>query len=295
MINLDELLYSAYTLGLETEQGSTALNQAQLRAVLLRNVPMFGKSEPIEMKTEKAEKIEKAVAEKKPRKQSSAAGKPRAVPEDETRCHARSFYEKDHIESGLLKVVRDDEANQFGDRCKFKKADGTEFCKHHSEKQPHGVWDGEYDGKFKQYIGKTAETVAQKPKKAAKPTAATVVVLEAEDAEAEEKTVVVESTPVKKMGKKTAAPSAPIASKKKVAPKDEEEDDLDEQDDDEYMEGDVLEKSGVEYDWIEIEDEQFMIDSKGNVYDPENEKKIGTYDKKQKKWLSGGVPSLDDE
>ena len=54
-------------------------------------------------------------------------------------------------------------------------------------------------------------------------------------------------------------------------------------------------KSGVECDWIEIEDEQFMIDNKGNVYDPENEKKIGTYDKMQKKWLSGGTPSVDDK
>jgi hypothetical protein len=283
MINLDELLYSAYTLGLETEQGSTALTASQLRGIVLRNVPMIGKSEPIEMKTEKPA----AVAEKKPRKQSSAAGKPRAVPDDETRCHARSFYEKDHIEGGLLKVVRDDEANQFGDRCKFKKTDGIEFCKHHSEKQPHGVWDGEYDGKFKQYIGKTTEDVAEKPKKVAKP--APVAADESESA------AVVESTPVKKTIKKVV-PAAPIAEKKKVVPKEEdEEDDLEEQDDDEYIEGDILEKSGVEYDWIEIEDEQFMIDSDGNVFDPENEKKIGKYDKKQKKWLSGGIPTADDE
>ena len=54
-------------------------------------------------------------------------------------------------------------------------------------------------------------------------------------------------------------------------------------------------KSGVEYDWIEIEDEQFMIDKKGNVYDPEDENQIGTYDKTQKKWLSGGTPSVDDK
>jgi hypothetical protein len=289
MINLDELLYSAYTLGLETEQGSTALTSSQLRGIVLRNVPMIGKSEPIEMKTEKAA----AVAEKKPRKQSSAAGKPRAVPEDETRCHARSFYEKDHIEGGLLKLVRDDEANQFGDRCKFKKTDGIEFCKHHSEKQPHGIWDGEYDGKFKQYIGKTAEDVAEKPKKVTKPAPAPAAAVAADESES---VAVVESTQVKKTLKK-AVPAAPIAEKKKVAPKEEEDEDedLEEQDDDEYIEGDVLEKSGVEYDWIEIEDEQFMIDSDGNVFDPENEKKIGKYDKNQKKWLSGGIPTADDE
>ena len=291
MINLDELLYSAYTLGLETEQGSTALTQSQLRGIVLRNVPMLGKSEPIEMKTEKAA----AAPEKKARKQSSAAGKPRAVPEDDTRCHARSFYEKDHIEGGLLKVVRDDEANQFGDRCKFKKTDDIEFCKHHSEKQPHGIWDGEYDGKFKQYIGKTAEDVAEKPKKVAKPAATLAAAVAALSADESESVAVVESTPMKKIIKKATAPTAPIAQKKKVVPKEEEDEDLEEQDDDEYHEGDVLEKSGVEYDWIEIEDEQFMIDSDGNVFDPENEKKIGKYDTKQKKWLSGGTPTVDDE
>ena len=290
MINLDELLYSAYTLGLETEQGSTALTQSQLRGIVLRNVPMLGKSEPIE-KTEKVA----AVPEKKARKQSSAAGKPRTVPEDETRCHARSFYEKDHIEGGLLKVVRDDESNHFGDRCKFKKTDGIEFCKHHSEKQPHGIWDGEYDGKFKQYIGKTAEDVAEKPKKVAKPAATLAAAVAALSADESESVAVVESTPMKKIIKKATAPTAPIAQKKKVVPKEEEDEDLEEQDDDEYHEGDVLEKSGVEYDWIEIEDEQFMIDSDGNVFDPENEKKIGKYDTKQKKWLSGGIPTVDDE
>lgn len=281
MINLDELLYSAYMLGVETEQGTPALNQSQLRSIVLRNVPMLGKTEVTETATKKSAAAAPA-AEKKPRKQSSAAGKPRAVPEDETRCHARSFYEKDHIENGLLKVVRDDEANQFGDRCKFKKADGTEFCKHHAEKQPHGIWGGDYDGKFKLYIGKTAEDVAEKPKKVAK------------DADAEESaSSAVEATPAKKIIKK-AAPSAPVAEKpkKKLI---KEEDDVEEHDDDEYMECDGLQKSGVEFDWVEIEDESFMIDSNGDVYDPETEKKIGNYDIKQKKWISGGIPTEDNE
>ena len=285
MINLDELLYSAYTLGLETEQGSTALTASQLRGIVLRNVPMLGKSEPIEMKTEKVA----AVAEKKTRKQSSAAGKPRAVPEDETRCHARSFYEKDHIEGGLLKVVRDDEANQFGDRCKFKKTDGIEFCKHHSEKQPHGIWDGEYDGKFKQYLGKT-EAVAEKPKKVAKLAAAPAAAVAADESEP---VSVVESTPAKKTIKK-AVPAAPIAEKKKVAPKEEDDEEIDAESDDEgvlQFDSAQLDESGVQYDWIEIEDEQFMIDSDGNVFDPENEKKIGKYDTKKKTWISGGIPA----
>ena len=56
----------------------------------------------------------------------------------------------------------------------------------------------------------------------------------------------------------------------------------------------VKAKPSVVPDWIEIEDEQFMIDKNGNVFDPENDKKIGKYDKMQKKWLSGGIPSLED-
>ena len=58
------------------------------------------------------------------------------------------------------------------------------------------------------------------------------------------------------------------------------------------MDGDVLEKSGIEYDWLEIDDISYMIDKKGDVYDPEDEKKIGNYNLKTKTWVSGG-PSDD--
>jgi hypothetical protein len=266
MINLDELLYSAYMLGVETEQGTPALNQSQLRSILLRNVPMLGKTEITETPAKKSAAVA-PVAEKKPRKQSSAAGKPRAIPEDETRCHARSFYEKDHIENGALKIVREDEVNQFGDRCKFKKTGESEFCKHHSEKQPHGVWGGDYDGKFKLYLGKPAIVATESSSDA------------------------VESTPVKKTIKKTA-PVAPKKSLVKVEEIEEEEEVDEEADEDEVAEnldGGSLDDTGVQYDWIEIEDEQYMIDSQGNVYDPENEKKIGKYDTKKKSWISGGI------
>ena len=56
----------------------------------------------------------------------------------------------------------------------------------------------------------------------------------------------------------------------------------------------VKAKPSVVLDWIEIEDEQFMIDKNGNVFDPENNKKIGKYDKMQKKWISGGIPTLEE-
>ena len=274
MINLDELLYAAYTLGLESEQGSTALTQSQIRTILLRNVPMFGKvdtsAKAVEEKTEKIQ-----IKEKKPRKPSAALGKPRPVPDDETRCHARTFVEKDHLEGGALKVIREDESNQFGDRCKFKKTDGVDFCKHHVEKQPHGVWDNDYDGKFKQYIGKTAK-VSVEPQEA---------LSEAEE-ELEEPataTVEVKATPAKKIIVKAAvAPAAPLKKQiKKPAKKSEADEDT-------FMDGDVLEKSGIEYDWLEIDDISYMIDKKGDVYDPEDEKKIGNYSRKTKTWVSGG-------
>ncbi len=74
--------------------------------------------------------------------------KPRTLPDNEIRCCARVFYEKEHIESGKLRVIRpEDQLNRFGDRCKFKKTDG-EYCKHHAEKQPFGVWNGVYGGKL---------------------------------------------------------------------------------------------------------------------------------------------------
>jgi hypothetical protein len=274
MINLDELLYAAYTLGLESEQGSVALSQPQLRSILLRNVPMFGKVDTsAKVAEEKTETTQ--IKEKKARKPSAALGKPRPVPDDETRCHARTFVEKDHLEGGALKVVREDESNHFGDRCKFKKTDGVEFCKHHVEKQPHGVWDNDYDGKFKQYIGKTAkvvEPVSEAEEEIEEPATAAA-------------TVEVKATPAKKIIVKAAAPAAPVKKQIKKSTKNSEDEDT-------FMEGDVLEKANIEYDWLEIDDISYMIDKNGDVYDPEDENKIGNYNRKTKTWVSGG-PSDD--
>ncbi len=79
----------------------------------------------------------------------------RRVAIDDCRCCARTFYEKEQLEGGKLKVMRDDEKNLYGDRCKFKKVGESEFCKHHAEKQPHGIWGGEYSGKMKNKMKKT--------------------------------------------------------------------------------------------------------------------------------------------
>jgi len=45
------------------------------------------------------------------------------------------------------------------------------------------------------------------------------------------------------------------------------------------------------YEWIEIWDEHFIIDKKGNVFDPEDNEKIGVYDVKHKEWLSRELTS----
>jgi len=72
------------------------------------------------------------------------------------RCMARTIYEKDHLESnGLLKLMRDDPKNQYGDRCKCRKKDSGLFCTRHSGWQSLGVWNGEYSGKFYDYVQKT--------------------------------------------------------------------------------------------------------------------------------------------
>jgi hypothetical protein len=270
MIDLESLLFQAYTLGLQSEHDAPALTKIELRSKLLANVPLFGSVSESTTNTKVAAPKEKA--EKKTKAKEPAEKKPRAIPDEDTRCSARSLYEKDHIENGQPKIMRDDEANQYGDRCKFKKVGETEFCKHHAEKQPHGVWGGEYAGKMKTLIEKPAED-AEKPKAPKK------IVKKAATETAEP------ATPNKPT--QAAEPKAPKKVVKKAAPK-EEEDDVEEDDEDEYMEGDVLEQAGIEYEWLEIDDEQYMIDAQGNVYNPEDEAKIGVYDVKAKKWLSGG-------
>ncbi len=142
MINLDDLLFAAYNLGRQSEN----LTKAELRTKLLMEVPILGSV------TEKTEKTEK------PKTEKTKAEKPAVE-----LCCARTFYDKEHLEDGKLKVMCDDETNQFGGRCKFKQSGETTFCKHHAEKQPHGVWGEEYTGKLKSLIEK-ANAPAEKEK-----------------------------------------------------------------------------------------------------------------------------------
>ncbi len=271
IININSLIKTTIRLVRENEDWTTE----QILSEVMKKVPVHDVSElvrpdPEATKTTKTKKAS-ADAEKKPR----AAPKPRAVPEDETRCCARSFYENLHLEGGLLKVMRDDSANLYGDRCKFKKSGETDFCKHHADKQPLGVWDGEYVGKFKMYVEKTESESEDKPKadstksvaakKAEKAAAATVSipVLE-EDEEVDEEAVRAElaAQMKKKAAEKKAAEKKPVPE-----PKEEEEED------------------GLAVEDIVIDGENYLIDEDGNVYDADTQESKGIYNKAKGKWI----------
>ena len=284
MINLDDLLFAAYNLGVTSNGTETSLTKAELRAKILSNVPLIGSAEPkIKTASDATEIKTKTKAEKKPREIKPKAEKPVAE-----FCCARAFYEKEHVEEGKLKkMTEDDEANEFGGRCKFKQSGESTFCKHHAEKQPHGVWGGEYAGKLKSLIEKANAPVAEpkaaaaedKPKAKAPKKIAKKAVAAAEDNEAPK-------TPTKPKNKtKTVKPNAP------KRPAEDEESDVGEDAEDEYLDGKVLETAGIEYEWIEIDDISYTIDANGNVYDPESEEKVGQYNTKTKKWISGGPAS----
>jgi hypothetical protein len=206
-----------------------------------------------------ASKREKKPAKEVKTRTRAAPAKPRSVPEDDARCYARSFYEDQHLQDGLLKVMRDDVENLYGDRCKFKKTGETDFCKHHAEKQVLGVWDGEYSGKFKTAVEKTENGAAPAPKKEAKPK----VVAEkpapaksneyvAETEDEEEPEVVVE--------KPKSKPAAP------------------------KVEEPATEDAEVED--ITIDGVEYLIDpSDGTVYDHDSEEEVGRYNIKGKKWI----------
>jgi hypothetical protein len=296
MINLDDMLFAAYNLGAEINETTPRLSKEELRAKLLADVPLIASTGPTKpaKKTKTAPKTETSDAEEdetatdKPKtEKKKAEKKPKAEPEGDIRCCARSLYEKDHIEAGKPKVVRDDEANQFGDRCKFKKVGETNFCKSHAEKQPHGVWGAEYAGKLKTLIEKANAPVEEPKPKAAKedkPKAAKKVVKKAAKPAAEETDE--PTTPTK-----ATKPTKTNAPKRPAKKEDEEESDVEEDAEDEFMAADALEKANIEYEWLEIDDMSYMIDDKGNVYDPESEEKVGVYDIKTKKWISGGPAS----
>ncbi len=284
LINLNALLKQIVALTRENddwtpEQIITELLSNHVGIESLATVSVGGSSFE---KTGKAVKqTEKTQMTEKKNRTRSAPVKPRAIPEDDTRCSARSFYEKEHLEEGVLKVMRDDSDNLYGDRCKFKKTGDIDFCKHHSEKQPLGVWGAEYVGKFKAFVDKT-ENPSEAPVKTKK--AKVVVVdddndeeeeevdesfaeqVDGDDEEAEEQDEDVEEEE-EQVAAKPAKPATKAAAGKPKIPM-------------------PVEPEEAEVEEIQIDKTTYLIDGEGDVYDPETEDCVGKYDRKTKKWLS---------
>jgi hypothetical protein len=191
--------------------------------------------------------------------------------------------------------MRDDEANLYGDRCKFKKVGETEFCKHHSEKQPLGVWGAEYSGKFHVLVEKL-NAPAQEPKapkapkepKAAKKSKAAAEVCELTEEAVEE-----------------AAPApAPVADKPKAAKKSKVAAEVEEVADEAIEEPtpapvpapkkaapvaapepEASDNEECEVEECEIDGKTYLRDNEGTIYDIESEEEVGKYNFKTKKWV----------
>jgi hypothetical protein len=271
------------------EQVMATVNIQQIEIVPVKTARARETKEP-------KEKIERVRA---------APAKPRGIPEDGVRCCARSLYEKEHLEGGKLKVMRDDEANLYGDRCKFKKVGETEFCKHHAEKKPLGVWGAEYAGKFHTLVEKLSAPVEEpkaakedkpKPKPKAKkskvvenvceltedepqtPVAAEVKPKAAEDKPkaAEVKPKAAEVKPKAAEVKPKAAQDKPKAAEVKpkaaeVKPKAAE---VKPAEDEEVAEVEECEIDGTPY----------LRDNEGTIYDINTEEEVGHYDFENKMW-----------
>jgi hypothetical protein len=162
--------------------------------------------------------------------------------------------------------MRDDAENLYGDRCKFKKSGDTEFCKHHAEKQPLGIWGGEYFGKFKAHVERHESGSAPAPKK-----------------EKKEKPVKVEKVEV--------VAAAPIESE------DEVEEDEEEVEEEEEPEIDMTTppkptkaaapaaEEVAEVEECEIDGVEYLKDEEGIIYDLQTEDPVGKYNFKLKKWI----------
>ena len=182
------------------------------------------------------------------------------------RCMARTIYEKDHLESnGLLKVMRDDPKNHYGDRCKCRKKESSLFCTRHSGWQSLGVWNGEYSGKFFDYVQKTQNgSVCQ---------------------------IVDDDEPPKPVNKPTKKKEAPIVKEKMVKPASAGDASLSVKpasvsvssiQEEEPVESD--EDSVMAYP-IQIDGVEYNIDDKNHVYTDDGEL-VGVYNRLNKSWLS---------
>jgi hypothetical protein len=254
-LNLNVMLEQAIQLSRDHDDWSSEqiISQLMSNQSVVMDVPPIKAKEVKKVQVEKADKVERTRA---------APAKPRAIPEGDTRCCARSFYEKEHLEGSSLKVMRDDIENLYGDRCKFKKSGDTEFCKHHSEKQPLGIWGGEYFGKFKAHVERHESGSAPAPKKEKKEKPAKVEVVapveseheeeEVEEDEEDEEEPEIDMSPPKPTKATAAAAAEEVAEVEEVV----------------------------------IDGKEYLKDEEGIVYDLLTEDPVGKYDFAKKCWIS---------
>lgn len=239
------------------------------------------------------------------------------APEDDVRCMARTLDEKIHTATGTkggrLLVMRDDPANLYGDRCKFKKTGDKDFCKHHEHNQTLGVWNGEYRDRFLQAVEKTesesetqkkTKTSTSEPKKLMKASPATVkapavkksqVQVKAKsesDTEEDEdlqqplsiqrKTTVIDEE-VSKAKAKAEEVSKPKADAKVLSIDDLEEESETVSQPKEKEEEEEEEDDAVETVSCEIDGQTYQRDEDGNIYDDDGNA-VGVYNFETQKW-----------
>jgi hypothetical protein len=234
MIPFNDILEKAF----ELREAQPELTIDELLKEILPNINFKITSDvPINIR----KKIIKNDEDETPRKRKELTG--------DERCMARTVYEKIHLdEHNLLKVMRDEPNNLYGDRCKFPKKEKGHFCTRHSGYQSLGVWNGEYSGKLLDYVDKTKIGIVcqivddEPPKPVSKPKKA-----KAEDKPKKEKMV------------------RPADNFKEVIePSDE----------------DTVDAFPINIDGIE-----YNIDESNNVWSDDGDL-IGVYDRKKKIWLA---------
>ena len=210
------------------------------------------------------------------------------APED--RCMARTIYELIHLEDGKLKIMRDDNKNLYGDRCKCRKKENGQFCTRHSGWQSLGVWNGEYSGKFQEYVSKTVCQIVdddEPPKKKKEtvvkkePVKKERMVKPASAAVSKEQSNAVKPSAISILGEQTAGVKPASAA---VSKEEEVIVDIEPKEDVEPKEEESDEDSVVAYP-ITIDGMEYNIDETNHVWTDDGDL-LGIYDRIKKKWIS---------
>jgi hypothetical protein len=296
----------------DTEMSEEDIIHLVLSKVVL-GVPVATEAVPsgLSKKTAGASRASKGESEEKVKRK-------RAIPNDEERCMARTLDEKIHTESGsrggILKVMRSDPLNLYGDRCLGKKSGDCDFCKIHEFRQTLGVWDGEYRDRFRLAVEKSE---SESSKKGSRGRSVPPALKKKVQEEEEEEEVPVAKIVRKPAGAVRGSSKAPVAKKASIFSDDEEEEvapkassraavkalgpsgrapktlsvedlQLDSPPKKvlkmaDSQETEPLEEAEVEAVDIEIDGMAYSIDKEGNVYDGDGES-IGVYNEEKKRW-----------